>query len=153
MTSKRDDWRTPKELFFLLHSEFDFTIDAAANRENRLLPRWFGPGSPIAENCLTHLWTGERAYLNPPYGSVIGSFVGYAHKMAAAHMALTVCLVPARTDTRWWWDYARYGEVRLLKGRLKFDDGKMGATFPSAVIVFRPGLPDKSIYHWEGDYR
>jgi len=30
------------------------------------------------------------------------------------------------------------GEVRLLKGRLKFGDATNGAPFPSAVIVFRP---------------
>jgi hypothetical protein len=48
-----------------------------------------------------------------------------------------VCLVPARTDTRWWHDYAMRGEVRLLPGRLRFGDARNSAPFPSAVVVFR----------------
>jgi site-specific DNA-methyltransferase (adenine-specific) len=30
------------------------------------------------------------------------------------------------------------GEIRLLRGRLKFEGGKHSAPFPSAIIVFRP---------------
>jgi site-specific DNA-methyltransferase (adenine-specific) len=30
------------------------------------------------------------------------------------------------------------GEIRLLRGRLKFGDATNSAPFPSAVIVFRP---------------
>ena len=29
-------------------------------------------------------------------------------------------------------------EVRFVKGRLKFGDGKQSAPFPSAVIIYRP---------------
>lgn len=153
MTSKRDDWRTPAKLFCLLHREFGFTVDAAANAQNHLLPRWYGPGSPIAEDALSFVWRDEIAFLNPPYGRQIGDFIERAYVSARVGFTTTVCLVPARTDTRWWWDYARYGEVRLLRGRLKFDDGAMGATFPSAVVIFRSGTPDATIYHWEADYR
>lgn len=49
-----------------------------------------------------------------------------------------VCLVPARTDTKWWHDYAmKASEIRFVKGRLKFGDSKNSAPFPSAIIVFR----------------
>ena len=50
--------------------------------------------------------------------------------------ALVVCLLPARTDTRWWWDYARRGQVWFLRGRLKFGKAKNSAPFPSAVVIF-----------------
>jgi site-specific DNA-methyltransferase (adenine-specific) len=50
-----------------------------------------------------------------------------------------VCLIPARTDTRWWHDYAAKGEVRFLRGRVRFEGSVSGpAPFPSAVVVFRP---------------
>lgn len=52
--------------------------------------------------------------------------------------ATVVCLVPSRTDTDWWHRFAMKGEVRLLRGRLRFGDAKANAPFPSAVIVFRP---------------
>lgn len=49
---------------------------------------------------------------------------------------LCVCLVPCRTDTRWWQDDAmRCTEIRLIKGRLRFND-KDGAPFPSALLIF-----------------
>lgn len=61
--------------------------------------------------------------------------------------ALVVCLVPARTDTKWWHDYAAKGEVRFVRGRLKFKTPgrKLGpAPFPSAVVIFRPPKKKRS---------
>ena len=51
---------------------------------------------------------------------------------------LVVCLVPARTDTRWWheWVVGCATEVRFIRGRLKFGDSGSGAPFPSAVVVY-----------------
>lgn len=47
-------------------------------------------------------------------------------------------LIPARTDTRWFHDYI-YGkaEIRFIKGRLKFGDGKSRAPFPSMLVIYR----------------
>jgi hypothetical protein len=50
---------------------------------------------------------------------------------------VVVCLVPARVDTAWWHDYCTRGEIRFLRGRLKFNGAESGAPFPSAVVVFR----------------
>ncbi len=52
--------------------------------------------------------------------------------------AIVVCLVPARTDTAWWFDYCAKGEIRFIKGRLKFGGSKNAAPFPSAIIVLSP---------------
>lgn len=51
---------------------------------------------------------------------------------------MVVMLIPARTDTRYFHDYI-YGkaEIRFVKGRLKFGDGKSPAPFPSMVVIFR----------------
>jgi hypothetical protein len=51
--------------------------------------------------------------------------------------SVVVCLVPARTCTAWWHDYAARGEVTFRRGRIRFGDAKSGAPFPSAVVVFR----------------
>jgi site-specific DNA-methyltransferase (adenine-specific) len=51
---------------------------------------------------------------------------------------MVVCLVPARTDTQWWHEYAMKSEIRFIKGRLKFGDAENSAPFPSAIVVFRP---------------
>ena len=52
--------------------------------------------------------------------------------------ATVVCLVPARTDTAWWHDYAMRGEIRFIRGRLKFGSSKNSAPFPSAIVIFYP---------------
>jgi site-specific DNA-methyltransferase (adenine-specific) len=59
-----------------------------------------------------------------------------AHE-ASQEDTTVVCLVPARTDTKWWHEYAIQHEVRFVKGRLKFGDAKNSAPFPSAVVVMR----------------
>lgn len=58
-------------------------------------------------------------------------------KKAMEAEALVVCLVPSRTDTKWWHEYVmKASEIRFIKGRLKFGDSKNSAPFPSASIVF-----------------
>jgi site-specific DNA-methyltransferase (adenine-specific) len=52
--------------------------------------------------------------------------------------ATVVCLVPARTDTRWWHSFAIHGRIRFLRGRVRFGESKTGAPFPSAVVIFEP---------------
>ncbi len=75
--------------------------------------------------------------MNPPYGREIGKWVKKAYDSTLAG-ATVVCLVPARTDTAWWFDYCAKGEIRFLRGRLKFGGSKNAAPFPSAIIVFSP---------------
>jgi hypothetical protein len=62
-----------------------------------------------------------------------------AFESARAGKATVVCLIPARTDTRWWHQYASHArEIRFVKGRLKFGGHANSAPFPSAVVVFAP---------------
>lgn len=39
--------------------------------------------------------------------------------------------------TTYWHDYCMKGEIRFLRGRLKFGNSKNSAPFPSAVVIFR----------------
>lgn len=72
--------------------------------------------------------------MNPPYGRQIGKWV----KKASESRAIVVCLLPARTDTKWFHDYVLgKAEIRFVKGRIKFGNAKAGAPFPSMVAVFR----------------
>jgi len=85
---------------------------------------------------LARPWSGN-VFMNPPYGTTIGLWMAKAWG-ESQRGALVVCLVPARTDTRWWHEYAVRGEIRFIRGRLRFGAGKYSAPFPSAVVVFRP---------------
>lgn len=144
MRSSLDDtWTTPKQFFDELNKEFGFTLDAAALQKSTLVPdNWYGPDhpNPSRRDAFKCLWTadakGGHIWLNPPYGRVIGNWMAKANREAAIGSTV-VCLVPARTDTKWWHNYCIQHEVRFIKGRLKFGDGKNSAPFPSAVVVMR----------------
>jgi phage N-6-adenine-methyltransferase len=142
-----DEWSTPDTLFAVLNAEFAFALDAAATTDNRKVQNYFGLDHQVPEyrNALVLAWNrGGPVWLNPPY-SKCRAFIKKASE-EAARGATVVCLVPSRTDTRWWheyiWDRSRHQprpgvEVRFLKGRLKFAGAAAGAPFPSVVIVFR----------------
>lgn len=58
--------------------------------------------------------------------------------METTRGATVVCLVPSRTDTEWFHEYALRGEIRFIRGRLKFNGAKNSAPFPSLLVIFRP---------------
>ena len=87
------------------------------------------------QDGLRQEWAPRRCWMNPPYGRVIGDWMRKAYE-ESKRGATVACLVPARTDTRWWHDYAMKGQIRFIRGRLKFGAGKANAPFPSALIVF-----------------
>lgn len=132
--SRTPEYATPNETYSALHREFGFTLDPCSTHENAKCGRHF----TLAEDGLAQDWEQETVFMNPPYGRAISLWMRKAYEQSLGG-ATVVCLVPARTDTKWWHDFAMKGEVRFLKGRLKFNGGKNGAPFPSAVIVFRPG--------------
>ena len=127
------EWATPQWLFDALNREFGFTLDPCATSENAKCGKYF----TAAVDGLRQRWAGEVVFMNPPYGTVIGKWMRKAWE-SAQEGATVVCLVPARTDTEWWHGFAMRGEVRLLKGRLKFGGAKNSAPFPSAIVVLRP---------------
>lgn len=127
-SSKSCEWSTPQELFDDLNAEFSFNLDVCAQFENAKTARFF------SEDSLSKRWEGS-CFMNPPYGRYIGKWIRHAWEQSQLG-ATVVCLLPSRTDTRWWHDYCMRGEIRFIKGRLSFGRGR--ATFPSAIVIFRP---------------
>ena len=127
-SSKTYEWETPNELFRELDREFHFTLDVCATRDNAKCELFFSKEI----DGLKQQW-GKRNFMNPPYGREIGKWVKKASKNP-----VTVCLLPARTDTRWFHDYIYdKAEIRFLKGRIKFGGGENSAPFPSMVVIFK----------------
>ncbi len=55
--------------------------------------------------------------------------------------ALVVCLIPSRTDTKWWHQWVmKSAEVRFVSGRISFGNSKQSAPFPSSIVVYYPEL-------------
>ncbi|MEK6883311.1 MAG: phage N-6-adenine-methyltransferase [Nanoarchaeota archaeon] len=132
-SSKSNEWKTPKFLFDKLNEEFNFNLDAAASKDNALCKNFF----TLEDNSLIQDWQFGTVFCNPPYGREIGKFVkkGYEESLRGCTV---VFLIPARTDTKWWHEYCSKGEVRFIKGRLKFKNGNCtnSAPFPSVIVIF-----------------
>lgn len=131
-SQQSDVWGTPQWLFHALDREFGFTLDPCTDGINAKCAKFYTP----SDSGLLKDWGTETVFMNPPYSEC----EGWMRKAfgAAQDGATVVCLVPSRTDTEWWHRYAMKGEIRLIKGRLKFGDAVNPAPFPSAIVVFRP---------------
>jgi phage N-6-adenine-methyltransferase len=128
-TSNRDDWETPEDLFRQYDDRFHFTLDVCATAKTAKCERYFTK----EQNALVQDWTGERCWCNPPYGRTIGDFV----KKAAESKALTVMLIPARTDTKWFHIYIyMHRPIEFIKGRIRFVGAESTAPFPSMIVIF-----------------
>lgn len=116
------DWRTPKAIYDELDKEFHFDNDPC-------------PPYPT-DDGLKGDW-GLCNFVNPPYGREVGMWVKKACE--EWHKGKTVVmLLASRTDTIWFHDYIlKADEIRFIKGRLKFDDQKNPAPFPSMIVIFR----------------
>jgi len=162
-----DEWETPQWLFDMLDREFEFDCDAAATRENSKCilhmvnaldnPNWCGYDDCLSDGINADCPV-EKFFLNPPY-SKIAAFVRKAYEESQKG-ATVVCLIPSRTDTRYWHDYVmKAQEIRFVRGRLKFNNRTLpsyredmshkisSATFPSCVVVF-----DKDATGYVGGY-
>ena len=142
LTSLDDTWTTPKKFYEKLNEEFNFKLDAAALKSSALCKKWYGPDHPEVNrrDAFLHNWTEEAEnssiWLNPPYGRTIKEWFKKAN-LESRRGGVVVCLVPARTDTAWWWDYCIEHEIRFIRGRLKFGNQPNSAPFPSAVIIMK----------------
>ena len=134
-TSRTDEWPTPQLFFDVLNAEFRFTLDPCASSDNAKCRRFFTK----KHDGLSRGWGRHRVFCNPPYGSAMRAWARKCFE-ASSGGALVVLLAHARTDTRWFhdWVYGRAAEIRFVRGRLRFGDGKQSAPFPSLVAVFRP---------------
>jgi len=132
--SNKDDWETPKDLYAKLNIEFNFNLDPCCSKETAKCTSFY----TIEDDGLSKNWEGN-VFMNPPYGREIVNWIKKA-KEESDKGATVVCLVPARTDTKWWHTYCmKSAEIRLLTRRLTFEGANNKATFPAAIVVFRQG--------------
>lgn len=118
--SMRLDWKTPKAVYQVLDAEFHFDFDPC-------------PANPDFDG-LSIEW-GLCNFVNPPYGRKISKWVDKALEEYQKGK-IVVLLIASRTDTKWFHKLLRFAsEIRFIQGRLKFDDQKNTAPFPSAIVI------------------
>ena len=132
-SSDSNEWETPQDLFDKLNDEFRFTLDPCASKNNAKCKKYYTK----EDNGLIQSWRDEIVFMNPPYGREIPKWVEKAYNESIHEDCIVVCLIPSRTDTKYWHEFIfPHAEVRFLKGRLKFSGHKNSAPSPSAVVIF-----------------
>lgn len=162
------EWQTPRKLYDYYDREYNFSLDVACTRDNCLSTDGLYVNSGF--NGLVDSWYDycelyglkPTCFMNPPYQR--GQLAKWVRKSweESERGVTTVCLLPARPDTRWFQDYCSHGEITYLAGRLKFYDpsatpkyNRHGdlildpAPFPSCIVVFGPEVLPASVY-WSG---
>jgi len=135
--TKAQNWATPLPIFLALHSEYLFTRDAAASPENAKLLRFWTE----QDDALKQDWSGEKIFCNPPW-KLIPQFLakGLAHR----DTTLSVFLLPASTDTRWFHELAVHFAKDNFIGRVAYvaPPGVKQSTPPagSMVCICGPGV-------------
>ena len=136
-SSKTDEWETPQGLFDEYNTAYNFALDACADENNKKCKMfWSKEDDGLSKDA--HWTIYGNVWMNPPYGRQIGKWVEKAFKESNEVKGnAVVCLLPARTDTKWFHDYCMAGNIRFLKGRLKFSNSKNTAPFPSMIVIFK----------------
>lgn len=123
--TQSDDWWTPPEVFDKLGLEFDIDVASPVGGVSWIpKKRYFTK----EDDGLEQDWGDSLVWMNPPYGIATGSwlqkFVNHGNGIA---------LVFARTDTRWFHNYALKADALCFtKGRLKFINPERNDTSTSA---------------------
>lgn len=144
--SGRQDWSTPDDLFLLLDKEFHFEVDVAASSKNSKCKNFISK----EENSMNQTWNGI-CWLNPPYGDISGyalrKWVEKSYKESQKDNCTVVMLIPCKTNTIWWHKFCmKAKEIKLIRGRPKFDNYIHGLPFPLCVVVFEKTENETKIF-------
>jgi phage N-6-adenine-methyltransferase len=143
--SVKQDWATHWDLFNKVNSEFNFTIDVAADSENKKVERFYCE----KDNGLIQDWSNEVVWCNPPYGREVPIWLKKGKESAENNNTTSVFLIPARTNTVWFHNLClNASEVRFIKGRPKFynhaskDDktALYGLPVPLCLVIYKPNV-------------
>lgn len=132
-SSETDLWSTPQAFFDKYNKTHNFDVDVCATKDNAKCSKFY----TMEDDGLLQEWVGN-VWMNPPYGRQIGKWIEKAFNSVFVDKTANkvVCLLPSRTDTKWFHNYCIKGDIEFIKGRLKFGNAKNSAPFPSMVVVF-----------------
>lgn len=120
---RREDWKTPIKLYKQLDIEFHFDFDPC-------------PINPTFDGLCVE-W-GKSNFVNPLYGRKIYQWFEKGYREWKKGKTIVYLIFVQQSSTINFHKYIYpYAEIRLLKGRLKFDDGKGSAPFGSMICVLK----------------
>lgn len=125
----------PDTLWDSLNEEFCFTVDVCSSDSNFKTEKHYTKET----DGLKQNWDGETVWCHPLFDRNIHKWI----RKALASKALTVMLLPASVETKWFsilWDRELHKpksnvQIRFIEGRLTYKPATKPACFPSCVIV------------------
>ena len=128
-----DHWATPKELYAKLNIEFSFDFDPC-------------PLHSTFDGLDHGIKWGRSNFINPPYNARDKPLFIQRSFEEWKNGATCVLLIPAATSTRQFHELILpHAEIRFIRGRLKFNDGKTCGKHDSMIVIFRGGKYDPQI--------
>lgn len=135
--SKSTEYETPDDIFKPLQKEFNIILDVCATGKNKKCNKYYD----IDIAAFKQDWYKiGNAWMNPPFGKNLKKWVEKAYKESQKGIVV-VCLLPVRSNTNWWHEYCMKGEIRFLRGEIKFNNMKRGLWLPFAIVIFKPKSP------------
>ncbi len=137
--SKSIEYSTPTALIHPLIGEFELARDVCASDVNHKLPNYWTK----EDDAMSKEWRGN-CWMNPPFDRNLGKWVRKAHEESKKHTGTKVCLVPVRSNTKWWSEVVEDAEVRFINGEVNFNDEPRGLWLPICIMIFGDGAKPKS---------
>ncbi len=139
--NRNDCYATPRWLAQQLVEEYGITIDACADQQSAVVPRYWGP----EQDGLLQPWEGETPFFNPSFDNN-GPWVRKAYNEMKLHGVTSVGLLPNRKDQHWFRFAMENAQMRLIQaGHLFFQGfGKQAglvARIDPVIFIFGPGHP------------
>jgi phage N-6-adenine-methyltransferase len=129
--SKNIAYSTPLSLFNPLNEEFKFDLDVCADKMNYKCKNYFTE----QDNALSKDWRGN-CWMNPPYDRNLNKWVRKAREETIKFGGTKVCLIPVRSNTKWWNEVINDGEVRFIIGEVNFNNEPRGLWLPLCLVIF-----------------
>lgn len=129
--SKSIEYSTPLEIVEPLIKEYNLTKDVCASSLNCKLPDYWTKD----DNALLKQWTGN-CWLNPPFNRELGKWVKKAHSETIKNGGTKVCLIPVRSNTKWWAEVSKDAEIRFINGEVNFNNEVRGLWLPLCILIF-----------------
>ena len=121
--SKSIEYSTPLKIVEPLIKEFNITRDVCASFENHKLPDYWTK----EDNALIKTWKGN-CWMNPPFSRDLNKWVrkAYAETYGLDGSGTKVCLIPVRSNTKWWAEVSPKSEIRFINGEVNFNNEERG---------------------------
>ena len=125
------EYSTPFKIVEPLINEFGLTRDVCASALNHKLPDYWTK----EDNSLAMNWEGN-CWMNPPFSRDLNKWVKKACNDAERFGGTKVCLIPVRSNTKWWAEVCVKAEIRFINGEVNFNDEERGLWLPMCIIIF-----------------